>query len=29
LWPLTRSGQWLPRFGGKFSDDDFAIVGED
>ncbi len=29
LWPLSRSGQWLPKFGGKLSDDDFAIVGED
>ncbi len=26
LWPLTRSGQWLPKFGGRLNDDDFAIV---
>jgi len=29
LWPLTRSGQWLPKFGGQLSDDDFAILSED
>lgn len=29
LWPLTRSGQWLPKFGGRLSDDDFAIVSTD
>jgi hypothetical protein len=29
LWPLTRSGQWLPKFGGRLSDDDFAIVRND
>jgi hypothetical protein len=28
LWPLTRSGQWLPRFGGNLREEDFAIVGE-
>jgi UDP-N-acetylglucosamine (GlcNAc):hydroxyproline polypeptide GlcNAc-transferase len=26
LWPLTNSGQWLPRFTGKFADADFSIV---
>ena len=29
LWPLTRSGQWLPKFGGQLSDDDFAILSKD
>jgi hypothetical protein len=29
LWPLTRSGQWLPKFGGRLTDEDFAIVGND
>jgi hypothetical protein len=26
LWPLTRSGQWLRKFGGQLSDGDFAIL---
>lgn len=26
LWPLTRSGQWLRKFGGRFGDEDFAIL---
>ncbi len=29
LWPLTRSGQWLPKFGDRLADGDFAIVSED
>ncbi|HEY4837457.1 MAG TPA: GlcNAc-transferase family protein [Candidatus Acidoferrales bacterium] len=29
LWPLTRSGQWLPKFGGRLSDEDFAILSDD
>lgn len=29
LWPLTRSGQWLPRFGGRLSDEDFAILSDE
>jgi hypothetical protein len=29
LWPLTRAGQWLPKFWGQLSDDDFAILSED
>lgn len=28
LWPLMRSGQWLPRFGGRFSEGDFAILAD-
>lgn len=26
LWPLTRSGKWLRKFGGQFSDEDFSIL---
>jgi hypothetical protein len=26
LWPLSHSGQWLQKFGGRLSDEDFAIV---
>jgi Glycosyltransferase (GlcNAc) len=26
LWPLSQSGQWLPKFGGKFGQGDFAVV---
>jgi hypothetical protein len=29
LWPLTRSGQWLRKFGGELSDEDFAILRSD
>jgi hypothetical protein len=29
LWPLTRSGQWLRKFGGQLSDEDFAIVSNE
>lgn len=29
LWPLTRSGQWLPKFGGRLSDEDFAVLSDD
>lgn len=29
LWPVTRSGQWLPKFGGHLSEEDFAIVSDD
>jgi hypothetical protein len=29
LWPLTRSGQWLPQFGGNFAEGDVAIVSGD
>lgn len=29
LWPLTRSGRWLPKFGGRLSDEDFAIINND
>ncbi|HEY0704867.1 MAG TPA: GlcNAc-transferase family protein [Candidatus Acidoferrales bacterium] len=28
LWPLTTAGQWLPKFGAKFSDGEFAILSE-
>jgi hypothetical protein len=26
LWPLTKSGHWLPRFTGRFADADFSIL---
>jgi Glycosyltransferase (GlcNAc) len=29
LWPLNRSGQWLRKFGGQLSDEDFAILSDD
>jgi hypothetical protein len=29
LWPLTRSGQWLRKFGGQLSEEDFAILSDD
>jgi hypothetical protein len=28
LWPLTRSGQWLAKFGGILREEDFAVVNE-
>lgn len=29
LWPLTRSGQWLAKFGGSLGEEDFAVVNEE
>jgi hypothetical protein len=29
LWPLTQSGQWLRKFEGRLSDEDFAILIDD
>ena len=29
LWPVTRSGQWLPKFGGRLSEADFAILRDE
>jgi hypothetical protein len=29
LWPLTREGQWLRKFGGQLSAEDFAILSND
>jgi hypothetical protein len=28
LWPLSASGHWLPKFGAKFNEDDFAVLKE-
>jgi hypothetical protein len=28
LWPLTRSGQWLPKLGGRLNDEDFAVISD-
>ena len=29
LWPVTPSGKWLPKFGGRLSEEDFAIRDEE